>query len=245
MKLVLFLPLLALCPASRAASAPAADPLIALMTRLTAPSDGSAASEPGAPPASSARLARVQADLAAAAADFESRRPLAPESALRKALAGGTDPALRPLSKDRDASLNAIYRTLAVLDYTWALRFPGATCSPEKRRGALLRSADGLFIDPDVGTLSPWMARLLGPASFGTEPEEALDQASAATRPTQSGYEKLRARADLLTEELAAGKLTGTERAGLYCGRASAYERLALAHAKGGTTLASLSTGWE
>ncbi len=165
-------------------------------------------------------------------------------AAASDALTGEVDPALKPFVKNRDASLDAVYRTLAVIDYTWALRFPKPACAPAERRTALLQSVDGLFVDPDVGSLSPWMARLMGPSSFGRAPEDALDQAAAPIKLTASAYEQLRVRASLITESLSAGKAAGAERTGLYCERADAYEQLARAHrAEAGPTLASRSSG--
>jgi hypothetical protein len=84
----------------------------------------------------------------------------------------------------------------------------------------------------------------MGPSSFGQAPEEALDQAAAPTKLTASSYEKLRVRASEITEALSAGKVSGAERAALYCERADDYEQLARSHrADSGPTLASRSTG--
>ena len=230
---------------ARAADAPPPDPLVVLITQLSAPSDDkAAAASSAAPKENSARLALIQSGLTAAAAGFEALRAPSHAAAAKDALTGEVDPALRPFVKSRGASLDAVYRTLAVVDYTWALRFPKPACSPAERRGALLRSGDGLFVDPDVGSLSPWMARLMGPSSFGLAPAAALDQASAATKLTASAYEKIRVRASRITESLSSGQVADAERAGLYCERADAYEQLARDHrAESGPTLASRSDG--
>lgn len=243
MRLVLSLLLLAASLPARAGDAPPPDPLAVLISQLSAPLDDAASAAPGASAENSPRLAQIQASLTVAAAGYESLRSPVHAAAAKELLAAQMDPALKPFVKDRDASLDAVYRTLAVVDYTWALRFPGATCAATDRRRALLQSSDGLFVDPDVGTLSPWMARLLGPNSFGKAPEEALDRASEATTLTQVAYEKLRVQASKLTEELSGGQADPSKRAGLYCERAEIYEKLASAHRKSGPTLASLSTG--
>ena len=243
MRLVLFLLLTAASFPARASDTTPPDPLAVLIAQMSAPLDDQASAAPGAPSENSARLARIQSSLIVAAAGYESLRSPVHAAAAQETLAAETDPALRPFVKDRDTSLDAVYRTLAVVDYTWALRFPGAACAAADRRRALLQSSDGLFVDPDVGTLSPWMARLLGPDSFGKSPEEALDRASAATTLTPAAYEKLRVRAGKLTEELSGDQADKSKRAGLYCERAGLYEQLARAHRKTGPTLASLSTG--
>jgi hypothetical protein len=227
-----------------AAEAPRPDPLAVLIAQLSAPADQVAAAAPSRlSKENSARLASIQSSLTAAAAGFEALRASSHAAAAKEALAVETDPALRPFLKSRDSALDAIYRTLAVIDYTWALRFPNPSCAPGDKRAALLRSPDGLFIDPDVGSLSPWMARLLGPDSFGREPEAALDQASAATKPTASEYEKIRVRASVIGDSLNAGKAADAARAELYCERAGLYEQLSRAHRSSGPTLASSPSG--
>ena len=243
MRLVLCLLLTLASLPARASNTPSSDPLAVLMTQLSAPLDDQASAAAGASSENSARLARIQASLTVAAAGYESLRSPVHAAAAKEILAREMDPAVRPFVKDRDASLNAVYRTLAVVDYTWALRFPGLTCAATDRRRALLQSGDGLFVDPDAGTLSPWMERLLGPNSFGYSPEEALDRASAAAPLTPAAYEKLRVRANQLTEELSGGQTDRSKRAEMYCERAELYEQLAGAHRKTGPALASLSTG--
>jgi hypothetical protein len=228
----------------RAAETPPPDPLAVLISQLSAPLDETAAAAGPSSKENGARLARIQSSLTVAAAGFEALRSPLHAAAAKDALTGAVDPALRPFVKGRDASLDAIYRTLAVVDYTWARRFPKPSCAPLERRRALLQSGDGLFVDPDIGSLSSWMARLLGPDSFGRAPEAALDQASAATKLTAGAYEKLRVRASLLTESLSAGKVAEDGRARLYCERADVYEQLARAHrAESGPTLASRPSG--
>lgn len=246
MRLVLALSLAALVPSALSAEPAHPDPLAVLITQLSAPLDEKAADAPSPSAENSAHLARIQSSLTVAAAGFEALRSPAHEAAAKEALANETDPALKPFTKGRDASLDAVYRTLAVIDYTWALRFPKPSCAPAERRRALLQSADGLFVDPDVGTLSPWMQRLLGPDSFGRAPEEALDRASSAAKLTESAYEKLRVRATRITEDLAADKADGSARTALYCERAGIYEQLARSHAATrGPTLASRSVEYD
>lgn len=144
-----------------------------------------------------------------------------------------TDPALRPFFKDRDAALDAVYRTLAVIDYTWAYRAAGAACSPREKRQVLLSSPDGLFADPKTGEVSPWLSRLLGPVAAGKTAVDALERASSATKLSEDDYERLRARVHGLSAELADDKSGNLGRAALYCERAGAYAALAAAHEAG------------
>ncbi|HEX4049000.1 MAG TPA: hypothetical protein VH309_14240, partial [Elusimicrobiota bacterium] len=135
----------------RAAESSRPDPLAVLISELSAPLDDKASDAPSASPdENGGRLARIQASLTVAAAGFETFRAPSHAAAAKEALAAASDPALKPFLKGRDASLDTIYRTLAVVDYTWALRFPDPDCSPARRRSALLQSADGLFVDPDT-----------------------------------------------------------------------------------------------
>jgi hypothetical protein len=234
--------LLAALPAL-AASTPAAPPdLAALLAVSSAPVDQAALDAP--PPAGASpkengeRLAGLQARLERTTLALESFRDPRESAAALAAAAPHLDPGLRPFFKSRDTALDALYRTLALTDFTWALRFPSPPCSPREKRAALLRSGDGLFADAS-GTISPWLAALLGPGSAGKSAEAALDRASAALGPDAAGYERLRARARLITEALASERAVGAVRAKLYCERASVYEDLAAAHRSSAAPLAA------
>jgi hypothetical protein len=205
------------------------DPLVALVSAYAAPQDHEAADAPGAPPQERGeRLARVQSDLTAAAVGLEVMRAPAHAEALKTLAMRDASPELRKFFKDRDVTLDTIYRTLALVDYTWALRFPEPPCSPGDKRKALLESRDGLFADPDVGSPSPWLAGLLGSVPFGRSSEEALDMASAESKLTARAYEQARVRVSAIGDELTSA--TGAERSKLYCERAGLYEELAKAH---------------
>lgn len=212
---------------------PSFDVLSNLLRAYAGPIDERAAEAPPeaeTPPESGARLAAIQADLSLMAEGFEAfRHPSHAQHALQD-LPDYVVPELRPFFKDRDSTLDTLYRTLAVTDYTWALRFPEPTCDPRTRRKILLASKDGLFTDPKSGDLSPWLARLLGPAAYGRTAEEALDRASSKQTLSARDYELLRVKVARITEALSSDKAVGKERAKLYCLRADAYETLALAH---------------
>ncbi|MCR4294643.1 MAG: serine protease, partial [Elusimicrobia bacterium] len=139
-------------------------------------------------------------------------------------------PELRPFFKDRASSLDTIYRTLAVTDYTWAARFPEPPCGPRSRRRALLAGKDGLFTDPKTGELSSWLARLLGPAAYGRGAEEALDRASSKRSLAERDYELLRLKVRKISDALESEKAVCSARSRLYCARAQAYVELASAH---------------
>lgn len=203
-----------------------ADPLRHLLRTVSLAPDESAAEETG--DGDRKGLASLQADLRLLADGFESFRD---EGQFRENVAPLSDrmsPEVRPFFATRASSLNAVYRTLAVADYTWAARFPEPSCAAVDRRRVILSAKDGLFAGAD-GKVSPWLDGLLGAASTGLSAEEALDRASSRTPADPAGRERLRARARRLTSALDSDKAVGSARAKLYCERASVYEELAVA----------------
>ncbi len=208
----------------------AEDQLTTVLAAVPADNCGSAAG--------AARLSCAQRKAQAAAESLELFATRGESLRDRAAAADGISPELRPFFKDRASSLNALYRTLAVLDYTAALRDGGDACRARARRGALLSAPDGLFTDPKTGNASAWIERLVGPAALKKTSEAALDEAGASVPSPRdaAGYARLRARARRLSEEL----LSAGESAGRRCGRAKVYEALAAADAEqGGAVLAS------
>lgn len=204
------------------------DPLWYLLSTYVLAPDAKAveAESQGLPDAKG--LAALQSDLLLLSEGFESFRD---ESQVKETLARlepRMSPELRPFFKDRSSSLDAIYRTLAVTDYTWAQRFPEPPCEPVESRRRLLSGRDGLF-QTDKGESSPWLVAVLGPQAKGKSAEKALDQASSRTKLTGSEYERLRARVRRLTLALASEKAVGAARSRLYCSRAAAFEGLASA----------------
>ncbi|PIR15872.1 MAG: hypothetical protein COV48_11970, partial [Elusimicrobia bacterium CG11_big_fil_rev_8_21_14_0_20_64_6] len=215
------------------AAEPSFDALSHLLHSYAGPVDekaAEAAPEASVPPESGARLAKISSDLSLMAEGLETFRH--PDHA-RHALSDLPDhivTELRPFFKDRDSALAAIYRTLAVTDYTWALRFPDPACEPAARRDVLLSATDGLFADPKSGGVSPWLSRLLGPAASGRTAREALDRAALRGTLSTTDYELTRVRIARITEALNSDQAVGKERAKLYCLRAEAHETLASAH---------------
>lgn len=223
--------LLALAPIPAEAREPVFDALAHLLSDYAGPVDqtaGEAEPETDGPPGE--KLAQVQSDLSLMAEGFEAfRHPVHTQRALGD-LPDHIIPELRPFFKDRDSTLDAVYRTMAVMDYTWALRFPQPTCDPRSRRNLILAAKDGLFTDPKSGDLSHWLSLLLGPSAGGRTVEEALDRASDKQGLSAGDYELVRVKVAKITAALNSEKAVGAERAKLYCQRAEAYESLASAH---------------
>lgn len=221
-----------------------AQPAVDIISRYSVPVDEAAASatEDSAPQGSGKRLAALEADLSLVSETLEGFAH--PEDADKALLSAKSRlPAdIAPYFRDRAAALNALYRTLAVVDYTWALRFPNPSCEPAVNRAVLLRSDDGLFVDPASGVASEWIGALLGTDAKTTSVESALDRASASVPLSQAEYARLRASQNQITQALTSKGAAGAERAALYCKRAEARTRLAAANRVTGTVLAARSS---
>lgn len=220
-----------------------AQPVVDLLTRFAVPADETAASAPegGSPQGSGKKLAELEANLVLVAEGLEAfAHPRDADKALPAARPRLPEQ-IAPFFRDRAAALDSLYRTLAVVDYTWALRFPEPPCAPADRRAALLRSSDGLFLDPGSGRMSSWMEALLGPDAKGENLESALDRASASATPSQADYARLRARQKLITLALSSESAAGKTRAKLYCQRAEVRVDLASANRTSGPVLAARS----
>lgn len=243
MRLALAL-LLAIGPTPVEALEPVFDPLSHLLNQYAGPVDESAAEAPpdaAGPPGT--KLAQVQSDLILMAEGLETfRHPSHTVQALKN-LPDTIIPELKPYFKNRDASLDTIYRTLAVTDYTWALRFAEPNCDPKARRKVLLSSKDGLFVDPKTGALSVWLARLLGATAYDRGAEDALDKASNKQKLSNRDYELLRLKVRKITEALNSDKAVGSARSRLYCARAQVYQDLSSAHRTSGHVMAGHAIG--
>ena len=204
------------------------DPLWYLLSTYVLAPDARAVEAQGEGPADAKGLASLQADLLVLTDGLEGFRDEAQVKESLERLKPRMSPELRPFFKDRASSLDAIYRTLAVTDYTWAQRFPEPPCEPLEARRKLLASGDGLF-QSEKGEASPWLVALLGPQAEGKSAEQALDQASSQAKLSGAEYEKLRSRVRKLTMALASDKAVGAARSKLYCTRAAAFTDLAAA----------------
>ncbi|MBI2787530.1 MAG: hypothetical protein HYX59_02505 [Elusimicrobia bacterium] len=222
-----------------------AQPVVDLLTRFTVPADETAASAPevDSPQGSGKKLAELEANLVLVAEGLEAFAHLQDADKSLRAARPRLPEQIAPFFRDRAAALDSLYRTLAVVDYTWALRFPEPPCAPADRRAALLRSSDGLFLDPVSGRTSSWMEALLGPNAKGENLESALDRASASAAPSQADYARLRARQKLITLALSSESAEGKARAKLYCQRAEIRVALASANRTAGPVLAARSSG--
>lgn len=217
-----------------------ADPLWYLLSTTILAPDARAVSSEGEGPADAKGLAALQADLLVLADGLESFRDEAQAKETLVRLEPRMSPELKPFFRDRASSLDAVYRTLAVTDYTWAQRFPEPPCGPILARRKLLDDRDGLF-QTENGVTSPWLVSLLGPQAEGEAVEQALDRASSHAKLTGAAYEKLRARVRKLTLALASDKAVGAARSSLYCSRAAAFTDLSGFHRAKDTALISAS----
>lgn len=205
------------------------DPLWYLLSTSRLVPDARAVEARDDGPADAKGLAALQADLLVLADGFEGFRDENQVKETLDRLKPRMSPELTPFFKDRSAGLDAIYRTLAVADYTWAQRFPEPSCEPIESRRALLSSRDGLFQSAE-GKASPWLVSLLGTQAEGKSAEKALDQASSRAKLTGADYERVRARVRKLSLALASDKAVDAARSKLYCARAAAFAELSSFH---------------
>lgn len=222
---------MAIGPASAEAGEPLFNALSFLLSEYAGPVDQKAAQVPpdaDAPPG--VKLAELQADLNLMAEGLETFRHPGRSAEAMKDLPEIIVLELRPFFKDRDSSLDVLYRTLAVTDYTWAARFPEPPCDARERRRLLLSAKDGLFLNPRTGEPSTWLVRLLGPSAFSGGAEAALDKASSHQTLSERDYELLRLKARKIAEALDSDNAVGAARSKLYCARAQVYEDMASAH---------------
>lgn len=134
---------------------------------------------------------------------------------------------LIPNPTDRVQTLDHVYRALALLDYTQALRYPeGETCA-RANRTALLRSADGLFADQKTGELAPWLKAELKRSKAGEAPGNLIS--AAAREWTPIAYLGTLAEVRRLSRRLADKTVLAEDRAAAFCARAKLHEDLASA----------------
>lgn len=209
-----------------ASAATTTDPLRYLLSAYVLSADEKAVAAVGEGVVDAKGLAGLQSDLMLIAEGLESFRDEAQVKDALVSLESRMSPELKPFFKNRASSLDAIYRTLAVTDYTWAGRFPEPPCEPAAKRLNLLSSRDGLF-QTDKGEASPWLVALLGPQAVGQSAAQALDLASSQSALSAAEYEKRRSIVKRLTLALASEKAVGAARSKLYCSRAAAFADLA------------------
>lgn len=205
-------------------------PVEHLLTRVV-PQDEAALASQG--PEKGERLAKLQSDLALVAEGLEGFASEEDAHSSLKRLKNSVEVSAQGQFKDRNSALDAVYRALAIVDYTWAKRLPDAPCSANDARARLLTS----------DALSSWIASLLGPNTATGSAASALDDASAKTASSVRDYALLRAKIHRMSETLAIDKASGAARASLYCKRAQAYEALSAGIRTAGPIMASRSSG--
>lgn len=177
-----------------------------------------------------ADLSRLGARLAAIALAYESFRDAADHDADSRRLIDYMSPqGLIPAPADRAQTLDRVYRALALLDDTQALRYPEGESCARAHRLSLLRSSDGLFADPKTGELAPWLRAELKRAKANEAPGGLI--AASAREWTTLGYLKTLAEARALSLQLGDRSILGAPRAAAFCRRAKVYEELAGAQA--------------
>lgn len=175
-----------------------------------------------------ADLSKLGSRLSSIALTYEAFRDVSTLDADAKALVDYTSPrGLIPDPADRAQTLDRVYRALALIDDTQALRYPeGEACARAHRR-TLLRSPDGLFADPKTGELAPWLRAELKRSKAGDAPAGLI--AASAREWTALSYLKSLAEVRALSLQLGDKKILGSPRAAAFCRRAKVYEELAAA----------------
>lgn len=177
-----------------------------------------------------ADLSKLGARLSAIALAYESFRGAANHDSDSKLLIDYTSPqGLIPNPGDHAQTLDRVYRALALLDDTQALRYPQGEACARSHRLALLRSPDGLFADPQTGVLAPWLKAELRRAKANDAPGGLI--AASVREWTALGYLKSLAEARALSLQLGDRAFLGAPRAAAFCRRAKVYEELAGAQA--------------
>ena len=153
------------------------------------------------------------------------------DKALEAAFAKEVSPYQLSFFSGRRRLLSTIYRTLAVIDYTYAAQRPERCPGGTKHRRDMIFAKDGLFVDPKSGAFSPWLERLTGKKGGSipaTAQEDSVPGAGSDAASVENGYQILLGSQRRLTRELAAEKDPG-KRAALQCRRARGYRILAAA----------------
>jgi serine protease Do len=151
------------------------------------------------------------------------------DAMIKKAFARSVPASHLKFFSSRRRLLNTTYRTLAVIDYTYATKQPAQCQGGLKSRRDMIYAKDGLFVDPRTGAFSPWLERITGKKG-GSVPATAPDDAAGAAEGTASietSYQMLLASQRRLSLQIEAEK-DAKKKAGLLCRRARGYRVLAL-----------------
>lgn len=173
-----------------------------------------------------ADLSSLNGRLSSIVLAYETFRDSSSIDADAKTLIGYTAPqGLIPNPADRVQTLDRVYRALALLDDTRALRYPEGEACARAHRLALLRSSDGLFVDPKTGELAPWLKFELKRSKANDLPGGLI--AASAREWTVLGYLKSLSEVRALSVRLSDKNVLGAARADAFCRRAKLYEELA------------------
>jgi serine protease Do len=126
--------------------------------------------------------------------------------------------------------LNTTYRTLAVIDFTYATKHPAFCQGGMKHRRDMIYAKDGLFVDPKTGAFSPWLERLTGKKGGNipaTAPNDDVAGAAEGSASIETSYQRLLAAQRRLSKDISAEK-DPKKRAALLCKRARGYRVLAV-----------------
>lgn len=175
-----------------------------------------------------ADLSDLSRRLTAIALSYEAIRDASALDPEVKRLVDYTAPqGLIPDPSDRTQTLDRVYRALAVIDGTHALRCPEGEDCARAHRLAMLRSSDGLFADPKTGELSPWLKAELNRSKANDAPAGLI--AASAREWNALGYLQTLVEVRSLSLRLADGKVLGAPRVAAFCRRAKLYAELASA----------------
>ncbi len=187
-------------------------------------------------PARRVPLAQTQARLIALARGLEFFRNVGhyDNPDMKRTLAKIVPKEYLPHFSTRRRALYSTYRTLAVVDFTLAMKTPGACSEGAASRKKLLYAKDGLFVDPKTGKFTAWMVRLTGKPGGGAAPVNASEEASeeagaeteAAAASVENGYQRMLGRQRSLSRQLE--NASPKERGGLLCKRARTHLLLAM-----------------
>ncbi|MDO8589354.1 MAG: serine protease [Armatimonadota bacterium] len=190
-----------------------------------------------AAPARRISLAQTQARLIALARGLEFFRNVGhyDDPDMKRTLAKIVPKDYLPHFSTRRRALYSTYRTLAVVDYTLAMKTPGACTEGAASRKNLLYAKDGLFVDPKTGKYTAWMVSLTGKPGGGVAPVNAGEEESSereagvetdAASSVEDSYQRMLGRQRGLSRRIE--KAAPQERAALLCKRARTHRLLAM-----------------
>ena len=182
-------------------------------------------------PAKPMSLSQRHATLSRVARLVEFYRTPGADATLKRTFSRVVEPSQLKFFSSRRRLLSTAYRTLAVIDYTYAAKQPGVCKAGAKARHDMLYAKDGLFIDPKTGTFSPWLEKLTGKKGGSVPAEAAYVEAGApdeAGASFQDNYQRALEYQLKLSRRIDATADPKTK-AELLCSRARGYRVLGLA----------------